>query len=262
MKKIIVFVQQQLERDGFRPGPVDGILGAKTLRALAKIEEIDSKFSNKRKLIAYIQLKAQKGGIETGLIDGYWGPQTEFAFESLLHLIKTENEPEIWRPEELPDKNPNHWPDQTTVQLNKFYGRIGTNQVKFELPYLHELSWNKRKSIHSFSCNKNVHDSLKRILTRVFNHYGQEKIKELRLDIWGGCLNVRRMRGGRKYSTHSWGVAVDYDPDHNRLKWGREKASFAKPEYNKWWEFWEAEGWISLGRTRNFDWMHVQAAKI
>jgi len=85
--------------------------------------------------------------------------------------------------------------------------------------------------------------------------------KTLKLDLWGGCLNVRRMRGGRKYSTHSWGIAVDYDPLHNRLKWGRDKALFARPEYNKWWEFWEKEGWVSLGRTRNFDWMHIQAAK-
>ena len=102
---------------------------------------------------------------------------------------------------------------------------------------------------------------MKRVLTNTFNHYGYERIKDLRLDHWGGCLNVRRMSGGRKYSTHSWGIAVDYDPQHNRLKWGRDKAFFARPEYSKWWEFWENEGWTSLGRTRNFDWMHIQAAK-
>ena len=25
---------------------------------------------------------------------------------------------------------------------------------------------------------------------------------------------------------------------------------------------WEEEGWISLGRARDFDWMHVQAARL
>jgi hypothetical protein len=70
------------------------------------------------------------------------------------------------------------------------------------------------------------------------------------------------MRGGTKWSTHSWGIAIDYDPERNRLNWGRDKASFAKPEYGDWWKIWEKEGWVSLGRTRNFDWMHIQAAKL
>ena len=105
-------------------------------------------------------------------------------------------------------------------------------------------------------------DSLGRVLAVVLDHYGLDEIKRLRLDLWGGCLNVRKMRGGDRYSMHSWGIALDYDPERNRLKWGRDKASFAKPEYDPWWEAWEQEGWVSLGRQRNFDWMHVQAAKI
>ncbi len=61
---------------------------------------------------------------------------------------------------------------------------------------------------------------------------------------------------------HSWGIAVDYDPERNLVKWGRDRATFAKSEYDTWWKLWEEEGWVSLGRTRNFDWMHVQAAKL
>ena len=130
MKKRIQFVQLQLKRDGFRPGPADGILGPKTLRALNKIQGIDPRFSNKRKVIAYIQLTAQKNSIDSGPTDGYWGPQTEFALESLQLLIKTGNQPQIWRPEDLPvKKNPHKWPLQTTKELNKSYGKVGTNQV-------------------------------------------------------------------------------------------------------------------------------------
>ena len=77
----------------------------------------------------------------------------------------------------------------------------------------------------------------------------------------GGCLNVRRMRGGTRWSTHSWGIAMDYDPEQNQWKWGRDRATLALPEYDAWWRLWEEEGWTSLGRTKNFDWMHVQAAK-
>jgi len=28
------------------------------------------------------------------------------------------------------------------------------------------------------------------------------------------------------------------------------------------WKAWEEEGWLSLGRSRNFDWMHVQACRL
>ena len=38
--------------------------------------------------------------------------------------------------------------------------------------------------------------------------------------------------------------------------------AFARPEYNMWWKLWEEEGWVSLERQRNFDWMHVQAARL
>ncbi len=116
--------------------------------------------------------------------------------------------------------------------------------------------------IHGFACHERVHDSLYRVLDRVLDHYGLEEIQRLRLDLWGGCLNVRKKRGGTTSSMHSWGIAVDYDPLRNKLPWGRTRAAFAKPDYDRWWQLWEEEGWVSLGRTRNFDWMHIQASKL
>jgi len=61
---------------------------------------------------------------------------------------------------------------------------------------------------------------------------------------------------------HAWGVALDFDPNRNQLNWGRDRASFSHPDYDNWWKCWEEEGWISLGRKRNFDWMHIQAARL
>jgi hypothetical protein len=57
-------------------------------------------------------------------------------------------------------------------------------------------------------------------------------------------------------------MAIDHDPDNNQLNWSRNRATFARPEYEQWWQIWEEEGWVSLGRQRNFDWMHVQASKL
>jgi hypothetical protein len=69
------------------------------------------------------------------------------------------------------------------------------------------------------------------------------------------------MRGGSSWSVHSFGAAIDFLPDENQLKWGKDKASLARPEYEAFWEIWENEGWMSLGRRKNYDWMHVQATK-
>jgi hypothetical protein len=124
------------------------------------------------------------------------------------------------------------------------------------------LSWDLRTKTSKTSCHQKVSDSLMRILTRVKDIYGENNISDLRLDHFGGCYNERKIRNGDLWSMHSWGIAFDFDPRHNALKWGRNKATLSHPDYDDWWICWEEEGWISLGRKRNFDWMHVQAARL
>ena len=262
-KDAIKLLQEQLNARGLDAGQPDGILGPRTYAALDRIDELPADWSRHRKAVGFIQILARDRGIEAGKIDGYWGPQTEFAFDSLEELIRKGREPVIWRPEDLEDINPNDWPNQKPeADLIRFYGEVGDNQARLDLPYPHRLSWNTSQTINRFSCHEKVHDSLGRVLNRVVDHYGMDEIRRLRLDLWGGCLNVRKKRGGTSWSMHSWGIAVDYDPVRNKLKWGRNRASFAKPEYDMWWRLWEEEGWVSLGRARNFDWMHVQASKL
>ncbi len=263
MKYSIKFIQSELTRQGFKPGKADGIFGKKTLAALNKVKGLPKSWSTERKLVGFIQLSAQKENIETGKVDGFWGPQTAFAYESLVELRKHGSVPVFRRPGEGTDTNPNNWPSQKfEPDLIDFYGNVGTNQTSIAVPYPHIIAWDKTKSVTKIRCHTKVADSLVRVLTKAKNHYGMDEIHRLKLDVWGGCLNVRQMRGGTRYSMHSWGIAMDYDPENNRLKWGSDRASFARPDYIKWWEFWEEEGWVSLGRARNYDWMHVQAAKL
>jgi hypothetical protein len=99
------------------------------------------------------------------------------------------------------------------------------------------------------------------VLAGVLGHYGPAGVRELRLDLYGGCFSPRKKRGGTSWSTHAWAVALDFDPERNRMPWGRDRAAFAHPEYDPWWALWESEGWVSLGRTADFDWMHVQAVR-
>lgn len=258
----IKLIQDQLNKLGYQAGIVDGIVGNKTKAALSNIVEIHHFDTFKRRAIAFIQLLCEQNNIDAGIIDGYWGPQTDFAFGILNEFLKIGIMPEPWRDEPLISYNPNNWPREETALLEAYYGEVGKHQKRLHLPYSHKLSWDKRHIINSFFCHEKVHESLDKVLTAVLNHYGIVEIKKLGLDIWGGCLNVRKKRGGTNWSTHSWGIALDYNPEQNALRWGRDKALFAQSEYNIWWEIWEKEGWVSLGREKNYDWMHVQAAKI
>jgi len=152
------------------------------------------------------------------------------------------------------------WPRQAEVE--KFYGPVGKNQVMVTLPYPFRLAWDTGKLVKKVSLHEKVADSAARVLERVADAYPHEKRQALGLDLFGGSLNVRKMRGGSKWSMHSWGIAIDFDPIRNQLKWNHYKANLAKPECNRFWLLWEQEGWVSLGRTRDFDWMHVQAARL
>lgn len=263
-------LQQCLCDEGCLSGATDGKPGQETYQAVQRAllkrrgelpDDWDG-WPSSRKMLAYLQCVCREREIETGEIDGYWGPQTAFAYDSLLHLVKNGALPASWRDDTPLDANPHGWPRQNEADLNAFFGGVGENMVPLKLPYPHRYSWDLRQTIDAFPCNVRVRESALRVLTRVFDHYGMERIKEMRLDRWGGCVNVRKMRGGSKPSMHSWGIAIDYDPDRNQLKWGRDKAAFAQPEYEQWWRFWEEEGWVSLGRSCNYDWMHVQASRL
>jgi len=141
-KKAIKFLQAQLNARGLKAGQEDGILGPQTLNALNQVEDIPQKWSKHRKAVAFIQLLAKEKAIESGAIDGYWGPQTEFAFECLQQIINEGKKPDIWRPEDLPDENPNGWPKQTPEgNIIDFFGEVGEDQVRIELPYPHKIAW-------------------------------------------------------------------------------------------------------------------------
>lgn len=149
------------------------------------------------------------------------------------------------------------WPTQAEVP--NFYGAVGQNQVRYTPPYTFYL-YDTRQVIKSISLHEHVVESADRVFQAVLAAYGEAEIDRLRLNRFFGSLNVRAMRGGNTYSMHSWGIALDFDANRNQLRWDHTRAAFAKPEYEQWWQCWEAEGWTSLGRERDYDWMHVQAA--
>jgi hypothetical protein len=154
----------------------------------------------------------------------------------------------------------NKWPRQS--ECFSYYGNVGENQVNLELPFHMKIAWDLGRTVSKISVHKKVYASAKKCFIEIAKTYDEKARAKLGLDLYGGCLAVRKMRGGNSWSMHSWGIAIDFDPVRNPLKASSKTARLAKPDAEAFWKIWEAEGWVSLGRAKNFDWMHVQAARL
>lgn len=149
----------------------------------------------------------------------------------------------------------------TTQQATLKYGKPnqqGTYLVSIKLPYPMRLAWDKDTKVTTMRCHKLAVQRFQLVFQDILNKYGYEKIVELGIDLFGGCFNFRAMRGGSDYSRHSWGIAIDLDPERNQLKESKETARFARPEYQPMIDIFYKHGFESLGRECNYDWMHFQ----
>jgi len=152
----------------------------------------------------------------------------------------------------------------TTQQATAKYGtptQSGSAYlVTIQLPFPMRLAWDKPTKVKTMRCHKLIADKLKAALSEILDVYGLPKIQELGIDLFGGCFNFRAMRGGSDYSRHSWGIAIDLDPERNQLHETSKTARFARPEYKAMIDIFYKHGFVSLGREKNYDWMHFEIA--
>lgn len=262
-------LQAELTKLGHDVGSIDGIAGRKTMVAVDKvIAEISGwqDWVDSRRLIAAEQEIYRQQKIDPGTLDGLVGEQTRYARTVYAARLKNDGKPvpkvEHWRDKEsknapviiVPSGTP--WPQQSDVE--SFYGMPGAGWTLVKMPFPLRLAWDLAKTIPHASVHSKCEPAFKRIWERTLEHYGHERLKELRLDLYGGAGNVRRMRGGTRWSMHAYGCAWDIDPDRNQLRWGRDKATLDEAVYKPFWEIVYAEGALSLGKERNYDWMHFQ----
>lgn len=251
-KRIATAIQQAMLVKAGYPITVDGLPGQETVDAINRYQ-IKLKESGQTGKPSVKELRWWK------TFNDWWDTDDQPSpIEGKLPVKKLPTTPQaVAASSTLKRQN---WPKQKDVP--SFYGAVGENQVRIELPYQMRIAWEKSKTVKTLVCHKKVAPSMLRCLQAVNSFYSPEQLAIIGLDLYGGCLNVRRMRGGSSWSMHSWGIAVDFDPDRNQLAWNNTRARLAKPDAKAFWEIWEAEGWTSLGRDRNFDWMHVQAASL
>lgn len=269
-------IQKALNKLGASPAlKVDGEIGRKSLKAvdllLAKDIYAKPRYSNwedTRRLVAVEQIFYRGEGIEVGLVDGRVGPQTLYARNVYAARLRGDPTEETWRdkdeslarPNYVPPKNSTIWPTQAGVP--KFFGNPGTNLVTMEFPYPMVLAWDPDVVVKHTSCHKKVAEPMRRVFENALKVYGHKAIVDLRLNRFGGLFNKRKVRGGSRWSMHAYGIACDIDPDRNQLKWNKSKATLDEKVYEPWWKIVEAEGAISLGRERDYDWMHFQFARL
>ncbi len=267
----IKLIQKYLKSSNFYRDEINGKLDNHTSGAIEKVLTNHSHelpdgwqaWSVKRKAVAYLQVASRDNNIDSGKIDGLYGPQTEAAAQSLAILSSTGSLPRSFA-EIIPIReNPYHFPAEQADALNDYYGEpCSARLIKVPCPWTLRLDWDLKATTRTISIHEKLSDSLSGILNKAYQVYGLDGIKKYGLDRYGGSFNCRKKRGSASaWSTHAWGISIDWFPSKNKLKWRSDQASLAHKDLNEWWELWEKEGWVSLGRSEDRDWMHVQAAK-
>lgn len=206
----------------------DGVFGPRTLAAVAE----------RLNVAMTLRVVQKRVGAK---VDGIFGPETANKIYAALGL---------------------GWPSQAEVRSGKsIFGKPGDESyiVSIEPPY---PLYYEGVLVKTIRVHKLVANAVREALEEVLEHYGLERIHELGLDQYSGSYNYRPTASGKSLSMHSWGIALDFAAENNTYSMKKPQASLSKSECEAWWRIWESHGATSLGRTRNYDWMHLQFASL
>lgn len=177
--------------------------------------------------------------------DGIIGPMTLAAIGKALGIPAT--------PE---------WPTQANVRAgDSVFGKPGDESALVSIKPAYQLYF-EGTPVKTIRVHRLIAEHVAAALKEVLVHYGPQRIKELSLDQYGGSYNYRKTATGRSLSMHAWGIALDFAPGLNAYEKRKPYASLSLPECDAWWDIWERHGAVSLGRERDYDWMHLQFAKL
>ena len=163
------------------------------------------------------------------------------------------------------------WPKPDAASLNAFFGNPDkdhngvpdrawedANLVGMVPPYRLVLAWAPAQAVRTIRVHRKCAESLGRVLAGILAHYGsQEAVERARMHLYGGAYNFRLKRGGTTLSNHSWGSAIDLDPERNGFgrKWTDSIGMMPRPVV----DLFAAEGWAWGGKWSTADAMHFEA---
>lgn len=177
--------------------------------------------------------------------DGIIGPRTLSAISTALGIGETPV-----------------WPTQSEVRGGKsMFGTPGREEELVSVLPAYTLFF-EGKAVRSIRVHRLIAQHVQQALREVLEHYGHDEINRLGFNQYGGSYNYRPTAGGKSLSMHAWGIALDFAPRSNGLHVQSPRASLSHPDCEAWWQIWERHGAVSLGRERNYDWMHLQFARL
>jgi len=161
------------------------------------------------------------------------------------------------------------WPNQSNV--DSFYGNPRGNDggpsaaweeanlTRLVPPWPLVTAWDGTP-VKSIRIHRLCAESLRITLEAIWMAAGQNErvIKNWGMHLYGGGYSFRLMRGSNRLSMHSWGCAVDFDPERN--KFGDTTPNFANCPAVL--DAFAAEKWIWGGNWKKPDGMHWQAADL
>jgi len=118
------------------------------------------------------------------------------------------------------------------------------------------------QEVSSIRVHRLCADAFLAVFEDILAFYGADRIRELGLDQYSGTYNKRRIRGGRSWSTHAFGIAIDLFAAMNRMRMSFKESLFSKAEYAEFMNIWRRHGFVNLGEALDFDSMHMQWASV
>lgn len=163
------------------------------------------------------------------------------------------------------------WPLQS--EIDAFYGNprgLGDevnprweadNIVRIRAPWTMTF---EGAPISSIRVHKRCAEAFQRAFGRIWDAAGRDQATVIAwgASIYSGAFLYRTMHGSSRLSMHSWGCAIDLDPDRNAHH--DLKPRFGRPPQSAVVAAFEAEGAVWGGRWagRSRDGMHFQFARV
>lgn len=97
------------------------------------------------------------------------------------------------------------------------HGELSPAWEREKLQYLHlpfsmQLAWAPHLRVDRIRCHRVIVPVLAEIFDTIHHHHLEDEV-----EFFGGCFQFRPKRLGNKFSLHSWGVAIDFNPQTNQM---------------------------------------------